>query len=168
MSRTGSDSVSPLAQLYMHLNDLLRDQIAAQLESASTNDLESVRVVAAALALVVALLILRATDSRDITWWWYPLPSFAVPTALVAVPLRGTTAKRKFLHGPSVPAILEGFADQPQTLETVLERTLRDLHECWLNNDALLAAERRWFNIGILTLGLATTISLSLYAWDLT
>lgn len=163
------ESASPLAQLYIHMDDLLRDQIAAQLESASTNDLESVGVIGAALALVVALLILRATDARDITWWWwYPLPLFAVPTALVAVPLRGTSAKRKFLHGPQVPAILQGFAEQPQTLEAVLERTLRDLHACWSNNDALLAAERKWFNIGILALALATTISLGLYAWALT
>jgi hypothetical protein len=153
----------------MHMNDLLRDQIAGQLESAGTNDLESVGVIAAALALVVAMLILRATDGRDITWWWwYPLPLFAVPTVFVAVPLRGTTAKRRFLHGPSVPAILEGFARHPQTLEAVLERTLRDLHECWLNNDELLAAERRWFNIGILALSFATTVSVGLYAWALT
>lgn len=153
----------------MHLSDLLRDQIAGQLESASTNDLESVGVIAAALALVVALLILRATDSRDISWWWwYPLPLFAVPTGLVAVPLRGTTAKRKFLHGPSVPAILEGFSQQRQTLEAVLERTLRDLHECWLSNDVLLAAERRWFNVGIMAFGVASTVSVGLYAWALT
>jgi len=151
------------------MNDLLRDQIAGQLESAGTNDLESVGVIAAALALVVALLILRATDGRDITWWWwYPLPLFAVPTVLVAVPLRGTTAKRRFLHGPSVPAILEGFARQSQTLEAVLERTLRDLHECWLNNDVLLVAERKWFKIGIWALGFATTVSVGLYAWALT
>jgi hypothetical protein len=162
-------SVSPLARLYMHMDDLLRDQIAAQLDSASTNDLESVGVIGAALALVVALLILRATDAPDITWWWwYPLPSFAVPTALVAVPLRGSTAKRKFLDGPQVPAILQGFAQQPQTLEAVLERTLRDLQTCWSINDALLAAERKWFNIGILALAIATTISLGLYAWALT
>jgi hypothetical protein len=45
---------------------------------------------------------------------------------------------------------------------------LRDLHACWSNNDALLAAERKWFNIGILALALATTISLGLYAWALT
>lgn len=96
------------------------------------------------------------------------MPLFAVPTALVAIPLRGTTAKRKFLHGPQVPAILQGFAERPQTLEAVLERTLRDLQACWSNNDVLLAAERKWFNIGILTLGIAITISIGLYAWALT
>jgi hypothetical protein len=85
----------------------------------------------------------------------------------VAVPLRGTR-KRRFLDGPSVPAILQGFAQQPQTLEAVPEKILRDLHACWSNNDELLAEEREWFNIGILALGAATTISLGLYAWALT
>lgn len=160
--------MSPLAALYMHMGDLLRDQIGAQLDAAATNDLQSVGIIAAALALVVALLVLRATAPYDITWWWwYPLPLFVVPTGFVAVPLRGTTAGRKFLHGPSVPAILGGFAQQPQTLEAVLEKTLRDLQASWATNDALLAKERKWFNVGIMSLAAATAISLGLYAWAL-
>jgi hypothetical protein len=148
--------------------ELQRDQIAAQLDSASTNDLQSVGVIAAALALVVALLVLRATDPYDISWWWwYPLPMFIVPTGFVAVPLRRPTERRKFLHGPSVPAILQGFAQQPQTLEAVLEKVLRDLHAAWDNNDALLAEERKWFMVGAVSLAIATTVSLGLYAWAL-
>jgi len=153
----------------MQMAGLLRDQIAAQLQAASSNDLQSVGVIGAALALVVTLLVLRATDPTDISWWWwYPLPLFVVPTGLVAVPLRGTSTRRRFLQGPNVAGILGGFARDPQTLEAVLEKVLRDLNESWVNNDRLLAEESRWFRLGILSLGVATLLSLGLYAWALT
>jgi hypothetical protein len=43
----GGESVSPLAELCIRMSDLLRHQVAAQLESAGTNDLESVGVIGA-------------------------------------------------------------------------------------------------------------------------
>ena len=65
--------VGRLAHLYTVLAEVLRDQLASQLETASTNDLKSVGVLGAALAVVVALLLLRATDPHGIGfWWWYP------------------------------------------------------------------------------------------------
>ncbi|MDA8399317.1 MAG: hypothetical protein M0008_04585, partial [Actinomycetota bacterium] len=104
--------LSSLAHLYSVMADILRDQIAAQLESASTNNLESVGVIAAALAFVVALLVVRATHGNDPSWWWwwYPLPGFMIPTVIVGTPLLPPTKKRRFKDGPDIPRLLEGFA----------------------------------------------------------
>lgn len=166
---------SRLAHLYTVLADLLRDQVASQLETASTNDLKSVGVLAAALAVVVSLLLLRAADPHGIGyWWWYPLPLFVVPGVLAAMPLRPPTSTVRFLDGPSVPRLVTQFergrtgdGSEPFTLEEQLVMVLRGLHTSWSNNDRLLAAEGRSFYWGILTLAIATLITLGLYAWGL-
>ncbi len=131
----------PLVHLYTSMVELLRDQIAAQLDAAGTLDVKAVGVVGAGLAVVVALLVLRATDSGAIAWWWYPLPLFVVPTGLVAAPLRA------FTQGEGV--------------------LMQDLYESWSVNDKLLEVEARRFRRGVLTLGAATVVSLGLYAWGL-
>jgi hypothetical protein len=171
-----SDAVSPLAHLYSVLADVLRDQVASQMEQASTNDLKSVGILGAALAIVVALLLLRATDSSSIAyWWWYPLPLFVVPGTLAAIPLRRPSSKRTFTDGPSVPQLLARYeagksteaGGGPYTLEEMLAMLLVDLHTSWRNNDKLLAEEQRSFYWGAAALGIATLITTGLYAWGL-
>lgn len=171
-----TEAVSPLGHLYSVLADVLRDQVASQLEQASTNDLKSVGVLGAALAMVVALLLLRATDPKDIAyWWWYPVPLFVLPSGLAAMPLRRPLSKRAFLGGPNVPQLLARFGagktaqpgEAPYTLEEMLAMVLVDLHTAWRNNDSLLAEEQRSFYWGAVALGIVTLISIGLYAWGL-
>jgi hypothetical protein len=170
-----SEAVSPLAHLYSVLADVQRDQVASQLEEASTNDLKAVGVLGAVLAIVVALLVLRATDPSSIGyWWWYPLPVFVVPTVLAAMPLRRPSSKREFRDGPSVPEFLARYetgpteaGHVPYTLEHMLQMLLVDLHTSWSNNDSLLGEEQRSFYWGAAALGVATLITLGLYAWGL-
>lgn len=171
-----TEGVGPLAHLYSVLADVLRDQVASQLEQASTNDLKSVGVLGAALAIVVALPILRATNYSHIGyWWWYPLPLFVVPATLAAMPLRRASSKRTFKDGPSVPQLLARYeigkpADggyTAYTLEEMLAMLLVDLHTSWRNNDTLLAEEQRSFYRGAIALGIATLITVGLYAWGL-
>jgi hypothetical protein len=167
--------VGPLAHLYTVLADVLRDQLASQLETASTNDLKAVGVLGVALAVVVALLLLRATDPHGIgVWWWYPLPLFVVPGVLAAMPLRRPKSNVKFLDGPSVPGLLaryergrSGDGSVPYTLEEQLAMLLVDLQGSWNNNDRLLAEEGRSFYWGALSLAVATLIAIGLYAWGL-
>jgi hypothetical protein len=170
-----SEAVSPLAHLYSVLADVQRDQVASQLEEASTNDLKAIGVLGAVLAIVVALLVLRATNPSSIGyWWWYPLPIFVFPTVLAATPLRRPSSKREFSDGPRVPEFLAryetGPAEEgqvPYTLEYLLQILLVDLHKTWRNNDTLLAQEQRSFYWGAAALGIATLITLGLYAWGL-
>jgi hypothetical protein len=170
-----SEAISPLAHLYSVLADVQRDQVASQLEEASTNDLKAVGVLGAVLAIVVALLLLRATDPSSIGyWWWYPLPIFVVPTVLAATPLRRPSSKREFRDGPRVPEFLARYetapteaGQVPYTLEHILQTLLVDLQRSWRNNDRLLAEEQRSFYWGAAALGIATLITLGLYAWGL-
>lgn len=161
-------SQNGLIRYYEALANLLQDQIASQLESASTNDIVSIGIVGAALAIVVALLLIRATNTiaGEWWWWWYPLPMFVVPVCTVGFPLLPRRSKR-FQHGPSVPTAVQSFATSPQPLERMMERLLRDLHSSWRNNDALLAAEGRWITASMLTLAVATGVSVGLFAWRL-
>ena len=173
--RERADSASPLAHLYTVLADLLRDQLASQLETASTNDVKAVGVIGAVLAVVVALLLLRAADPHGIGyWWWYPLPLFVIPGGLAAMPLRRPTHKVRFLDGPSVPGLLTRFEGGkagdgavPYSLDEQLAMVLVDLQNSWSNNDRLLADESRSFYWGALSLAIATLIALGLYAWGL-
>lgn len=167
---------SPLAHLYSVLADVLRDQVASQLDQASTNDLKSVAVLAAALAMIVALLIMRATDPTGIGyWWWYPLPLFIIPAFLAAMPLRRPASKRPFQDGPSIPEFLARSAagkttengPVPYTLEEILQLLLVDLHTSWQRNDTLLVQEQRSFYWGAVALGVVTLIAIGLYAWGL-
>jgi hypothetical protein len=171
-----SEAISPLAHLYSVLADVQRDQVASQLEEASTNDLKAIGVLGAVLAIVVALLVLRATDPSSIGyWWWYPLPIFVVPTVLAATPLRRSLPKREFSDGPSVPEFLARYekgrtteeGQVPYTLEYMLQMILVGLQESWRNNDSLLAEEQRSFYWGAAALGIATLVTLGLYAWGL-
>lgn len=167
--------VGRLAHLYTVLAEVLRDQLASQLETASTNDLKAVGVLGAALAAVVALLLLRATDPHGIGfWWWYPLPAFVLPALLAAVPLRRPKRNVKFLDGPSVPGLLaryeggrSGDGSLAYTLEEQLAMLLVDLKDSWNNNDRLLAEEGRSFYWGVLSLAVVTLVSVGLYAWGL-
>jgi hypothetical protein len=146
------------------------------MEQASTNDLKSVGVLGAALAMIVALLLLRAADPSAIGfWWWYPLPLFVVPAVLAAMPLRRPSSGRPFRDGPSVPQFLARFEAGkpteagyvPYTLEEILAMLLVDLHTSWRSNDSLLAGEQRSFYWGATALGVATLITIGLYAWGL-
>ncbi len=161
--------LSSLAHLYSVMADILRDQIAAQLESASTNNLESVGVIAAALAFVVALLVVRATHGNDPSWWWwwYPLPGFMIPTAIVGTPLLPPTKKRQFQDGPDIPSLLEGFAASSTTLEEMLAILLQGLQASWEENDKLLRQEAWCLKWGLISFSLITIGSIGVYTWGL-
>ena len=57
--------------------------------------------------------------------------------------------------------------DVPYTLEQLLEKLLVDLDKSWSNNDSILQVEQRSFYRGGAALGIATLITLGLYAWGL-
>jgi hypothetical protein len=169
-----NDPVSPLVHLYTVLVGIQRDQVASQLEEAGTNDLKSIGVLGAVLAIIVALLLLKVTNSSSIGyWWWYPLPTFVVPAVLTAVPLRRSSAEREFKQGPRVREFYERYEGPPKpgqapyTLEQLLRYLVNDFSKSWSNNDSLLKVEQRSFYWGGATLGIATLITLGLYAWGL-
>jgi hypothetical protein len=162
---------APLVHLYTTLVDLLRDQVAAQMEQASTNDLKAVGVLGAALAMVVALLLIRATNPTAVgSWWWYPLPFFVVPAAIAATPLQAPSSTRTFRDGPSVPALLARLEEgkvgsggaEPYGLEELLGMILVDLHTCWDRNDHLLDREQRAFYRGAAALGVVTLVTVGM------
>lgn len=161
------DGNTPLAQLYLATIELQRDQIAAQLETASTNALVSIAELAAVLALVVAVLILREADSQTIAWWWWlPLPLFIVPTFFAGTPIL-RRKNRKFKDGPYVPSMIAAFARRPGTLEKRLEEMIQLLQRDWKNNDELLERESERAKWGLRLLALASVVTVGLYAWGL-
>jgi hypothetical protein len=147
------------------------------MEESSTNDLKAVGILEAALAMVVALFLLRATDPTGIAWWWrYPMPLFVIPAVLAAIPLRKPSSKRTFRDGTNVPELLaryehgkpEGSGFTPYTLEEMLAMLLVDLHASWRNNDGLLAEEQGSFYWGgAAALGVVRLITIGPYPWGL-
>ncbi|MFZ2056054.1 MAG: hypothetical protein WAV54_01410 [Acidimicrobiales bacterium] len=167
-SPADDDSVSPVAHVYTTLADLLRDQVGAQLESASSNNLEAVALLAANLAFILALMLLRATNPTYIAWWWWlPLPLFAASATFLVYPILPPSEKRRFQHGPHVPSLLLAISREPQTLEQIIGRLIKDLQTTWQNNDALLATERKFLRIGLYVLCIASVVGAGLYAWGL-
>lgn len=149
--------------------DILRGQVSAQLGSSNTNDLQSAAVLAAGVAVVFALLVIRAAVKVDVnwSWWWYPLPAFLIPTALVGIPIVPASKKRSFKNGPSVAQLLTEFANKPESLEKALERVIKDLNESLVLNDKRLAFEERCMRWGLASLALFTAASIALYGWGL-
>jgi hypothetical protein len=149
--------------------DVLRSQVAAQLDSGSTNDLESVGILGAGLAFAVALMIIRATHGNDPTWywWWYPLPALLGPAVVVAVPLLPPKPGRRFTAGPDVPWMLAGFTANPQTLEQMLEAVVGKLRAALVRNDRILAREETYLKWGIRLFSLVTLVTIGLYTWGL-
>jgi hypothetical protein len=131
--------------------------------------LESVGLLAADVALVVALILVRASDPTRIAgYWWAPLPLAALSAGLLVVPyLSRSRNKHKFLGGPSVPGLLAVFAREPQTPEDMLVRLIKDLQSTWQNNDTLLARERRYIRGGLYALCGASVLAVALYSWRL-
>lgn len=75
----GSSSIRPeqvqaQARVLSSIVDILRDQVAAQQDTANTNEFSANGLMAASLAMVVALMILKATSTAIGGWWWYPMP----------------------------------------------------------------------------------------------
>ena len=161
--------ISQVSYIYASLVEILRDQIVSQLESASTNELESVALLAADVAAMLALLLVRASDPASIhwSWWWYPLPLFAVAALLAMGLLRPRRNKERFKAGPHIPSVLVAISSEPQTVEQVLTRLLKDLQATWQINDSLLATERRFLRFGTYALGVASVASVALYGWGL-
>jgi hypothetical protein len=161
---------SPLVHLYTSVIDILRAQVFDQLASQSTNDLISVGLLAANFALAIGNILLRATVSTVLVagWyrWWYPLPVFAISSALVAVPLLPPIGeRRKFQDGPKVDVFLTAVSGEP--LERQLEGLLRSLQFAWARNDSLLFKERKWFNRGIVVMVVAALAGIGSYTWAL-
>jgi hypothetical protein len=161
-----SDGLNPLAQLYLTTIELQRDQIAAQLELASTNTLQSIAVLAAVVALLVAMLLIRETNPTQIGWWWWiPLTLFVVPMVAAGAPIMRRDGK--FKDGPYVPSMLAAFNKSPATLETRLQEMIQLLHRDWKNNDELLKRESGRTKWGLRLLALASAVTIGLYAWAL-
>jgi len=160
---------SAVSEIYTALADSLRGQIAVQSETASSNDLLCVALLAADLALVVALLLLRATKETQITgfWWWSPLPFFVLSGVLLLVPILPPIKAKAFASGPSIPDFLSAISQTPQSLENMLDRLIRDLQQTWEDNDLILARERRFINLGLYLLCVASMVAIGLYAWQL-
>lgn len=64
-----SEGGTSLTHLYGELIGVVRDQISDQLASANTNDLISAGAIAAALALMATLLLLRSAAAPVLGWW---------------------------------------------------------------------------------------------------
>jgi hypothetical protein len=166
LSLSQGERVSSTARLYMEMTAVLRDQLSAQLETASSNDLISVASVAAGLALVVGLVIVKATLGCVGYWWWYPLPALIAPLFILSFPLL-PRKNRLFHHGPHIPTFLVYLADHPQPLEDVLVTMIQRLQEDWEGNDALLKTEAACIRWGLITLSVASFVGLGLYTWGL-
>ncbi len=163
------DSVSAVAHIYTALADVLRDQISLQSDGAIANDLKCVALLAADLAVVVSLMLIRASDiSQSIGgWWWYPLPAFVVSAGLLLGPVLRRTRAKSLAGGPRVPEFLKSIANKPTTLEDLLDRLLTDLQQAWADNDAILEKEARSISRGLYLLGAASVFAIGLYAWGL-
>lgn len=131
---------SPQIELYRSLIDVLRDQIAAQTDSAASNDLQCVALIAADLALIVGLLIIRASAINTSwgSWWWIPLVGLAVTALPFVVPvLPGSRRTGTFKDGPSIPDFLRAISRSPKTPEDTFLSLIKDLQHSWDANDVL-------------------------------
>jgi hypothetical protein len=149
--------------------DILRDQIAAQQETASTNELTSIGLMGASFALMVALLILRATQPVEISyWWWYPLPIFVAGDLLLMVPSVPKIVRRtRFSDGPNVPALMASLATEPLSEQEIYVQIIRALHTSWMVNDRILRWERGCVRYGEYLLALGALVSVGLYSLGL-
>jgi hypothetical protein len=155
-------------QVLVSVVDVLRDQIAAQQDTASTNELSSNGLMAASLAMVVALMILRATQPCKIGyWWWYPLPLFVVAGALLSVPAFPRRNRPRLTDGPKVPAFLAATSSSPHTQEQIFVRLIQDLQASWAMNDAILKTERACVRYGLYILAIASLVAVGVYSWGL-
>jgi hypothetical protein len=110
-------AISPQTELYGTLINVLRDQITAQTASAGSNDLQCVALIAADVALIVGLMIIRATAQAASwgSWWWIPLLGLAASATPLVIPvLPGSKRMGIFKIGPSVPNF--SSCDRPRTL----------------------------------------------------
>jgi len=161
---------SPQIDLYRSLIDVLRDQIAAQTDSAASNDLQCVALIAADLALIVGLLIIRASAINTSwgSWWWIPLVGLAVTALPFVVPvLPGSRRMGTFKDGPSIPDFLRAISLKPRTPEDTFLSLIKDLQHSWDANDALLRREAQLIRVGVALLGAASLASIGLYCWAL-
>jgi hypothetical protein len=164
----GSVPSDASAQALSSIVDVLRDQVAAQQDTANTNEFSSNGLMAASLAMIVALMILRATSRSDgiSYWWWYPLPLFVVGAALLSVP-----AIPKWFptlkDGPIIPILMADFEATPHTQSQIYVRLIQDLYDTWRINDRRLRVARLWVRIGLYVLVGASLISVGLYSWAL-
>ena len=118
-SRQQADGLTPLAQLYLTTIELQRDQIAAQLESASTNALQSIAVLAAVVALLVAMLLIRETSPTQIGWWWWiPLTLFVVPTVAAGAPIMRRKDRSSRTAHTSLRCWRRSISHQPPPLKS--------------------------------------------------
>jgi hypothetical protein len=168
-SNQGASS-SPQIDLYRSLVDVLRDQVAAQTDSAASNDLQCVALIAADLALIVGLLIIRASAINTSwgSWWWIPLVGLAISSLPFVIPvLPGSRRMGTFKDGPSIPDFLSAISLKPQTPENTFLSLIRDLQRSWSANDALLRREAHLIRVGVALLGAASLASIGLYCWAL-
>lgn len=166
------DEPAPIISLYRSLIELSISQVNAQLAHADTLNLQSIGILAVEAAVIAAAYAVRSVATTSFSWWWLPLLAFAPSVIALVLPLRGPgNEKRSFLQGPRIPNILgelHSLGDSGQvTLEESLILVLQGLEQAWRQNDDLLRAEERHFRVGLVLFGLASALTLGLYAWQL-
>jgi hypothetical protein len=123
----------------------------------------------ASLALIVALMLLKATNTFEITWWWwYPLPAFVASGLLLMVPSVPKLVRRnRFSDGPQIPALMAALAEKPLSEQEVYVRLIQDLYGSWRVNDGILRVERACVRYGEYLLALGALVAVGLYSWGL-
>jgi hypothetical protein len=125
--------------------------------------------MAASLAMVVALMLLKATNPFEITyWWWYPLPAFFASAFLLMIPSVPRLVRRnRFSDGPQIPALMAALAEKPLSEQDIYVRLIQDLYGSWQVNDGILRVERLCVRYGEYLLALGALGAVALYSWGL-
>ena len=159
----------PVNRVLGSVVDILRDQVAAQQETASTNELTSIGLMGASLAMVVALLLLKAAHPIEISyWWWYPLPIFVASGLLLMIPAVPRVVRRvRLSDGPNVPALMARLSEMPVRSTRFTWRSYRALQTSWAVNDRILRTERACVRYGEYVLAIGALVSVGLYSLGL-
>lgn len=123
---------------------LAQMQVAAQLQTADSDDGKAIGLVAVDVTLAAALVAARLANARLLPGlWWLPLLGFAVAAAWALASL----APRQFDAGPD-PEALYGII-RPMAEGEALRNLLGALEETIQRNANLLSAEARLFYRGL-------------------
>ena len=184
------DEDNPLERYYLVLIDLLKDQVSAQLDQASTIELKSAGLTGVVIATILSALILRAgSQARIDGLWWWPLPLLVAAGLYVgtgalagrAEPGKGAVgglrrrvralfdAQESLADGPKVQTVLERASESERGVELVeqLQQLVEDLVWSFNHNVEVLRHGATTFRRAYLAVGAATLITLGWYAYVL-
>lgn len=146
----GSDAE---ARTLLAVVGLAQMQVAAQLQTADSDDGKAIGLVAVDVTLAAALVAARLANARLPGLWWLPLLGFAVAAAWALASL----APRQFDAGPD-PEALYGIIG-PMVEAEALRNLLGALEETIQRNAKLLSGEAHlfyrglWWLLGTVVLG---------------